>query len=99
MVWSYLPRLCKPALRRGRGDDRHAAEHPAGGHETRRCQRGASMSAVSPEDTLTVERPRAEASTTTPRPWFISLVWLLLVAEFSRAIAGVALAMAGVFSL
>src|ERR671919_160057 len=58
------------------------------------------MSAGSSEDTLTVDRPQEAASETTPRrSWFVSLVWLLVTAQFSWAIAGVALAMAGVFSL
>lgn len=59
------------------------------------------MSAASPEGTLTADRPQPDATTTTAsRPsLFVAIVWLLLVAEFSWAIAGVALAMAGVFSL
>jgi hypothetical protein len=59
------------------------------------------MSAASPEGTLTAERPQSDKSTaSTSRPsLFVAMVWLLLVAVFSWAIAGVALAMAGVFSL
>lgn len=59
------------------------------------------MSAASPHGTLTVGRPTAR----TPDPrvmasrGFVSLVWLVLVAELSWAVAGVVLAMLGVFSL
>jgi hypothetical protein len=57
------------------------------------------MSAASSEGTLTAARPRSDASTApTSRPsLFVAVVWLVLVVEFSWAIAGVALAIAGVF--
>lgn len=59
------------------------------------------MSAASREDTLTVDRPTTRDTTTRrrrPAP-FISIVWALAVAEFAWAVAGVTVAMLGVFSL
>lgn len=59
------------------------------------------MSAAWPEGTLTVDRPQPDATATAAsRPQlFVSLVWLIVIAELSWAVSGVALAMAGVFSL
>jgi hypothetical protein len=59
------------------------------------------MSAASPDGTLTADHPQAVTPMTpVSRPsLFVSTVWLLLVVELSWAIAGVVVAMAGVFSL
>jgi hypothetical protein len=59
------------------------------------------MSAASPEGTLTVDRPQSGTVSTAPsrRSFFVPLVWLLLVAQLSWGVAGVVLAMLGVFSL
>jgi len=59
------------------------------------------MPAASPEGTLTVDRQSSQSSTTarSQPSLFVSGVWLVLIAELSWAVAGVALGMAGVFSL
>jgi hypothetical protein len=59
------------------------------------------MSAASPDSTLTVDRQRPQTSTSavSQPSLFVSGVWLALIAEFSWAVAGVVLGMAGLFSL
>ena len=59
------------------------------------------MPAASGEGTLTVDRPQPSSpgAAASRRSLFVPAVWLLLVLELTWAIAGVAVAMAGVFSL
>jgi hypothetical protein len=59
------------------------------------------MPAASPEGTLTVDRRSSQTSTppASQPSRFVAGVWLVLIAELSWAVAGVTLAMAGIFSL
>ncbi len=59
------------------------------------------MSAASPRGTLTVDRPPASSPDAAPGTsrWFASVVWMVVIGQLSWAVAAVALAMLGVFSL